>query len=109
MLLLIVSYLLSRYDAPSTSNQDKKVKDDNKKQLSEVSDNHLGRSCNQGQGQKRSQTQAFLFLLQTLYASSIIINNYNILSFSFTICNPQLFYLFGSILIYAYGCCVSGL
>ena len=46
---LIVSFLLSRYDSPSTSNQDKKNKDDNKEKLSEVSDNHLGYSCNQEQ------------------------------------------------------------
>jgi hypothetical protein len=90
MLLLIVSYLLSRYDAPSTSNQDKKVKDDNKKQLSEVSDNHLGRSCNQGQGQKRSQTQAFLFLLQTLYA--IMHHQSSSISTSFSTAFCPLFY-----------------
>lgn len=43
--LKIVSFLLSRYDAPSISNQDKKENDDSKKQLSEVSNNHLGHLC----------------------------------------------------------------
>jgi len=87
---LIVSFLLSRYDSPSTSNQDKKNKDDNKEKLSEVSDNHLGNSCNQGQSYVGFSSVENLGLNQTV---TNIVSNKSILVFltniiiNYNICN----------------------